>query len=157
MRNVVIKFILSMMILLAVGCTNNESSRLSAQNGKIQSKVVIKGYYDEPVSMGDKKTLILDGVSKGEFIEIAVQGEIKDFEHVRLEWDENKKVLVDKETINRFDKLIDQIIIIKTYMPEGIPSEKIKWRSVSGKKYEFIIAEYSLDGETENKWEFDLE
>ena len=39
------------------------------------------------------------------------------------------------------DKLTNQIIVIKTYVPDGIPCEKIKWQSISGKNYECIMAE----------------
>jgi len=57
----------------------------------------------------------------------------------------------------KFDRLQNQTIVIKTYMPEGIPFEKVKWQSKSGKEYELIIAENSLDGMTENTWEFILD
>lgn len=140
------------MMFLIVGCANNES-----YHSDDNCKVLIKGYYDKPESMDEKETIIIEGVSEGEFVEIVVHGEINYFEHVSLEWDENKNELVEKEIINRFDKLTNQTIVIKTYMPEGIPSEKIKWKSDTGKVYEFIIREYSLDGETENVFEFVLE
>jgi hypothetical protein len=40
-------------------------------------------------------------------------------------------------------------------MPEGIPSEKLKWESLSGKKYEFIISE-DLSDDSEHVWEYVL-
>jgi hypothetical protein len=39
----------------------------------------------------------------------------------------------------------------------GIPSEKIKWKSENGKNYDYIIREYSLDGESENYSELNIE
>ncbi len=55
----------------------------------------------------------------------------------------------EKEVVKRFEKLKDQIVVIKTYQPEGIPSEKIKWKSRSGKAYEYVISEKSL-GDIDN-------
>jgi len=109
------------------------------------SKVIIKGYYDEPFSLNDKDTIVLHGLNQGEFIEFIVKGEIRNFKHLELKWDETKDELVEKRIINQLDRVSNQTIVIKTYMPEGIPSEKIKWESASGKPYEFLIAEYNLD------------
>jgi hypothetical protein len=64
---------------------------------------------------------------------------------------------VEKDTLNKFDKLTNQIIVISTYIPEGIPSEKIRWKSVNGKAYEYIIQEYSLDDENNAEQTFILE
>jgi len=151
------------MVLLLFGCTNNDASHydmktdISYQNQNDKTRVVIKGYYDEPDSIRDKKTVIFEGISEGEFVEILVQGEIKDFEYVSLEWDESRNDLVEKETLNRFDKVTNQVIVIKTYMPEGIPSEKVKWKSMNGKTYEYIIREYSLGDENNKEDIFYLE
>lgn len=164
MKNMYIKFIVLFVIMFSlVGCSKNNVSQgagnthASNQNESSKSKVVIKGYYDRPVSMGDKNTVIFSGLSEGEFVEILVQGEIRDFEHVRLEWDENKKDLIEKEIINRIDKAANQAIVIKTYMPEGIPSEKIKWKSMSGKDYEYIIQECGMDDKSNDEGVFYLD
>jgi hypothetical protein len=52
--------------------------------------------------------------------------------------------LIETRIIDQFDKLTNQAVVIKTYIPEGIPSEKIKWDTISGKSFEFIIAESDL-------------
>lgn len=117
-------------------------SNSSTANKK--SSVIIKGYYDEPASIKDKNTIILEGVSKGEYIEIIIQGEVQDFQHIKVEWDTGKNDLVEKGIINKFENLKNKTIVIKTYMPEGIPSEKVKWKSVTGKVYEYIIKDNSL-------------
>lgn len=109
-----------------------------------KSKVIIKRYYTEPLSLKEADTLILNGLSSGEFVEVIIEGTIKDFQHVELEWDSEKSDLVEKRVINQFDKLENKVIVIKTYLPEGIPLEKIKWKSPSGKAYEFIISESNL-------------
>ena len=149
MKNYIIKILILIFVIILPGCTIYEGTQQSQNNQNeiskdFTSKIVIKGYYEDPASIQDIDTIILDGLLEGEFIEIAIIGEIVNFEHVRLIWNENKKILEEIEVLNRFDKLINQTLVISTYIPEGIPSEKIKWQSVSGEKYEFIIAE---DGE----------
>ncbi|HCT64950.1 MAG TPA: hypothetical protein DIC60_06795 [Lachnospiraceae bacterium] len=111
---------------------------------KIKSKVGINTYHEEPTSLKDKNTITLNGLMKGEFVEIVVEGEIKDFKYVELKWDDKQNTMIETRIINKFDKLINQTIVIKTYMPDGIPSEKIEWKTISGKSFEFIIAENDL-------------
>lgn len=153
MKNKNLMFLLVIMLLLVVGCSNNNSA-----NKTIENTVTIKGYYEEPESIKDKQTIIINGVSTGEFVEIVIEGEITDFEHVKLEWDEKQSILKEKETLKRFDKLTNQTLVIKTYMPEGIPSEKVKWKSLSGKTYEYTVKEYSMnDAGNENGTVFHLE
>jgi len=161
--------LLLLILILTVGCSDNsikdkEDSSKPVQNqitkeqevqkqdnfvfeskddiqNNIKSKVVINTYYEEPDSLKDKNTIILNGLMEGEFIEFIVEGEIKDFKHVELVWDEKENALVEKSIINKFDKLTNQTIVIKTYLPDGIPSEKIVWKTLSGKTYEFVIAQ----------------
>lgn len=111
----------------------------------VANKVIIKGFYKEPPSLYFEKTKTLKGVSMGEFVEIKIHGTIKDFKHVKIEMG-SAGDLLETEILNEFEQLIDQTLIIKTFMPEGIPMEKIKWKSLSGKEYEFFIAEDGIDG-----------
>lgn len=136
-------FLLISLLILLTGCSfiNNFKAKTS------ESKVTIKGYYEEPESLKDKQTIIINGVSEGEFVEIVVEGEIIDVEHVRVQWDEDKTSLIEKETLTRFDRLINQTLVIKTYMPEGIPTEKVKWKGSAGKTYEYVIQEDCMNGE----------
>ncbi len=161
---IIFKNTLLLAIMLLMGsCTavdsnqHNRSNDNEIQEGKVKSTVIIKGYYDKPSSIEDKDTIVLEGLSEGEFIEIIVKGKIEKFQHIRLEWNDYKNDLVEKETINKLDQIKNQTIVIKTYMPEGMPSEKIKWSSLSGKEYEFIVVENSLGDKNENVWEFELE
>lgn len=147
MRNRKRMFFLIILLLLVVGCSYNNNSK---NNKTLESKVTIKGYYKEPASLKDTDTIILNGVSEGEFVEIVVEGEITDFEHVKLEWDESQTSVKEKETLKSFDRLINQTIVIKTYIPEGIPLEKIKWKSSLGKTYEYTILEDGM-GEASNE------
>jgi hypothetical protein len=116
-------------------------------NTTVNSKVIIKGYYREPLSLKEKGTIILNGLTDGEFIEMIVKGEITDFQHWELQYVDAKNTWIEKRIINRVERLSDQTVIIKTIMPEGGPSEKIKWKGPSGKVFEFIIAEYNLKGD----------
>lgn len=147
MENRIKMFFLIILLLLVVGCSYNNDSK---NNKTLESKVTIKSYYKEPESLKDKQTIILNGVSEGEFVELVVEGEILDFEHVKLEWDESQSSVKEKETLKSFDRLINQTIVIKTYIPEGIPSEKLKWKSSLGKAYEYIIRENGM-GEAGNE------
>lgn len=148
-------FFLAMFLLLAVGCSVNDHSKVDKT---LDDKVTIKAYYEAPESLKNKETIILDGVSEGEFIEIVVEGEIKDFELVKLEFDGNQAILKEKEILKNFSKLTNQTIVIKTYIPDGIPSEKIKWKSSSGTMYEYIIQEHGKDVKSnQDGTVFDLE
>lgn len=123
---------------------NEERGFKLYESDENESKVIIKRYYTEPPTLNEADTLILNGLSSGEFVEAIIEGMIKDFQHVELEWDNEKGDLVEKSIINQFDTLENKVIVIKTYLPEGIPLEKIKWQSLSGKAYEFIISESNL-------------
>lgn len=155
MKNVLLK-VLAMILIFTIssaGCSNQKSSRdyrdIDFETPK-DTKVIIKGYYVAPASLQNEDTIIIDGISKGEFVEIVVEGEIANFEHISLKWDDENSVLEDAEILNKFDRLVNQTIVIRTYMPCGIPFEKIRWQSTSGKMYEYIISE---EGEKENYWE----
>ncbi len=152
-------FIIMLLVILAIsfsGCkgeltTNKaDSKRPTNSASNTQEEVIIKASYEKPLSLTNKNTIFLDGLLKGEeYIEVIVKGEIFDFEQIALIWDENKNESKEKETVKRIEKLANQTIVIKTYQPEGIPSEKIKWKSRTGKAYEYIICESSL-GDTDN-------
>jgi|SRR5690554_2884272 len=114
----------------------------------IESIVTIRGYYNEPESLNNKNTIVLKGIQDGEFVEVVVAGLILDFQLIRMDWDDNQSNLIDKEVIHKISELKDNTVVIKTYMPEGIPSEKITWKSMTGKEYEFIIrADFSDDAQ----------
>jgi hypothetical protein len=130
-------------------CSQEDTANLKIgkefENKLEDNKVIIEGFYKEPPSFYDKKTIILNGVTEGEFIEIKIQGNIKDFEHVKLEM-RSAGHLIETEILNKFEQLSNQTLIIKAYIPEGIPIEKVKWKSLSGNEYEFIIGEDGREG-----------
>ncbi len=121
--------------------TENKSVSKSEEN-----IVLIRQYYKKPLATQNKNSMILKGVSGGEFIEIKIQGFIKDFEHIELEMG-NDGGLYEIKTLNKFEHLSNQTLIINSVIPEGIPMEKIKWKSLSDKEYEYMIAENGKDGQ----------
>jgi len=147
MRNFVTIFILIFAISLS-GCTGNTTNEKPTDK---QEEVIIKVYYEKPLSLLDKNTILLDGLLDGEeYIEVIVIGEIFEFEQIELIWDEKTNELKEKETFNKIEKLANQTLVIKTYQAEGIPSEKIKWKSSSGKIYEYVIQEDGMGGTPES-------
>lgn len=122
----------------------------SSSNVSTTQEVIIKASYEKPLSLEDKNTLQLDGLQEGkEYIEVIVVGEISDFELISLSWDDGKNELVEKDTVKSIKKIENQTLVIKTYQPEGIPAEKLKWKSKTGNTYEYIINDKSL-GDADN-------
>lgn len=115
-------------------------------------EVGISSYYEEPESLNKPGIVILESETGNntEYIEIDIRGEIYDFKYISLLWDNDRSEIVEDKIINSFDKLKDQIVIIKTILPEGVPIEKIEWKSSSGKKYEYLLGYDAID-ETVNR------
>ncbi|MDG5816193.1 hypothetical protein QA601_13950 [Chitinispirillales bacterium ANBcel5] len=130
--------------LFAGNCIDKETS----------TTVTIKGLYKAPESVHNGNTTILKGAMDGEYVEVNVQGVIKDFVLINLKWDDCSQELIETDIVHRIDTVRNETVVIKTFMPEGIPSEKIKWKNTSGKEHEFIIHE---DGKSKNLWKFHLE
>jgi hypothetical protein len=120
-------------------------SNLYAKEAKNTTTVMIAGSYKAPKSLQAKNTIILRGSTEGEFVEVVIKGTIRNFEFTKIEWDTKKNDLVEKETIRKYNILKDKTIVIKTYRPEGIPFERIKWQSISGQKYLYNIHEDGKD------------
>ena len=99
------------------------------------------------------KTIIIEGNHGREYFEFTIKGRILDFSMVKLVWD-NKRGLEEKETVISFDELENTIVVLKTVLPEGIPSERIKWKDTSGKSYVLDIREFSLDEAMLTKQEY---
>ena len=144
MKKVIILSLLIMILLL--GCNDVNPSDTESENMEA-SDVIINTYYEEPLSLANDETIILKGLSDGEFVEVIVKGEISDFELIELKWDEEKNDVVEAGVIHSLNQIKDKTIVIKTYAPEGIPFEKIKWKTLDGEIHEYIIAEYNLRGE----------
>ena len=135
----------------------NEPSAASSNLSNVKEEVTIKAYYEKPSSLTNKETILLEGLQDGEeYIEVIVNGDIFDFEQIALIWDENKNELVEKETVKSIEKVANQTLVIKTYQPEGIPSEKIKWKSRTGQVYEYIIQQDGTGEAANSITKFDM-
>ena len=130
------------------------SSQTAAQE---KSSVTINCYYDEPAGFGDKNAIILDGELKNEYVEIIIQGKVKEFEYLEVEYDAKKNEFIEKGLKAKYSSLENKTVFVKTNLPEGIPSEKIKWKSEKGKEYEYIIWDYGLADEKDTQQIFTLE
>lgn len=116
--------------------------------------VTIIGHYKEPAGLDDANLILLDGVQDGEYLEILIDGTIYDFEHMKINFFASGDDLIFTDTlIHSLGDLSNQRIIIKTYLPEGIPSEKIKWKGVDGKEYEYTFYE---NGMGDNNWVYNV-
>ena len=132
-------YLIMFIVILAIsfaGCSADSNA---------QEEVIITASYEKPESFSNSNTIVLDGLLEGqEYIEVVVKGEIFDFEQIELIWNEDKNALEEKQSVNKIEKITNQTLVIKTMQPEGIPTEKIKWKSKSGEVYEYIIQENSL-------------
>jgi len=133
---------------------NSGSPTVKPTAPNTKEQVTIKPSNEKPLSLKNKNTILLEGLSKGEeYIEVVVDGEIFDFEQVALSWDESKSELKEKEIVKSIKTIKNQTLVIKTYQPETIPTEKIKWKSRTGKTYEYIIAYSGKDENSITKFE----
>ncbi|SDK17339.1 hypothetical protein [Natronincola ferrireducens] len=145
--------LLFFIILIITGCNKYIENQSIENDG---TKVIIIGHYTKPKSINNENTIIVDRHGR-EYLEFIVEGVISDFELVGLEWDDAENALKEKDVLTELGKLENKTVIIKTFLPEGIPFEKIKWKSTAGNSYDYIIAEYSLVGECENYLELNIE
>lgn len=148
-----------------VNTVSNEAAATSVSDPSVsvsgesttQEEVIIKASDEKPLALKSKDTVLLDGLLEGEeYIEVIVKGEIFDFEQIALIWDESKNELKEKETVKSIKKLTNKTLVIKTYQPDGIPSEKLKWKSRAGKTYEYIIGEKNSDDGESSSTKFDM-
>ncbi|TCT17175.1 hypothetical protein EDC18_101473 [Natranaerovirga pectinivora] len=149
MKASIIKLLLLIVIVFSlVGC--EEQGKTS------KGEVRIKSYYEKPASLDDESTILIKGLLEGEeYIEIIINGEIRDFEQYSLIWSGND--IEEDELITHYERIQDKIVVIKTYQPEGIPMEKIKWKNILGDEYEYIIQERALGPNSNTTLIYDLE
>lgn len=164
MKHCIKVVILLYLSLVLVGCgttdkVGTEPSKSGASQTAAQKKpsVTINCYYDEPAGFSDKNAIIIAGELKNEYIEIIIQGTVKEFEYLAVDFDAEKNDFIETGLKAKYSSLENKTVFIKTNLPEGIPSEKIKWKSEQGKEYEYIIRDYGLADEKNTQQIFDLE
>lgn len=161
---VVILLYLSL-VLVGCGTTDKVGTEPSKSGASMSSQtaaqkkpsVTINCYYDEPAGFSDKNAIIIAGELKNEYIEIIIQGTVKEFEYLAVDFDAEKNDFIETGLKAKYSSLENKTVFIKTNLPEGIPSEKIKWKSEQGKEYEYIIRDYGLADEKNTQQIFDLE
>lgn len=159
MRRIVLLITIALMVAFLTGCKvgspksvdkrglqkKNETTsviKLEPKKVNVKPEVSINILREIPKSLEESNTISIKGLLEGEeYVEIVIKGEITDFEHIEIAWDEKTSTLVEKSVLEKFNSVKDQTIIIKTYLPDGIPSEKIKWRDQEGITSEYILKE----------------
>lgn len=92
--------------------------------------------------------LRIKGLGSGEYLKAEVIGSIHDFQLIEVGWDEKTNKLVEVKVIHELDEIRNQTIYIETYLPCGIPCEKIKWKDSQGDTHEILLTNdgYGFDG-----------
>jgi len=137
--------------------TTQTSSNATQVKTNEKTTVTITEYYEEPQSIKDKSAMILGDLSSSEYVEMIVQGKITDFQLINVEFDSTNNVLIEKEITKQIADLENATIVLRTSLPEGIPVEKIKWKSATGKVYEYLIVDYGMADKNNMKQIFNLE
>ena len=103
---------------------------------------------------GPMETIFLDGIPDlyGEELKIEIYGEIKNFEIIEINLEQDSEGKMIEEIIKRYDEIEvikNKVIIIDTYFSEGIPSGKIQWENKSGKVFDYYFSQegHGIDGE----------
>lgn len=90
----------------------------------------------------------INGLGNGEYFKAEVIGSIYDFQLIKLEWDDTANKFVEVKVLHELDEVRNQTVYIETYLPCGMPSEKIKWRDSNGNIHEILLANdgYGFNG-----------
>ena len=75
---------------------------------------------------------------------ISVVGKIFNFKFLNVTWDEQAGHFIDQDIIESFDEIQDSNIHILTYLPEGMPAQKIQWENETGEITEWYVADNGL-------------
>ena len=89
----------------------------------------------------------VNGLGSGETIGIQVIGSIYNFQLVEIKYD-NEGNFTESKVLYNSEEVRNQLIVIETYFPCGIPVEKIKWTDEKGGVHEVILSSdgYGFDG-----------
>lgn len=119
---------------------------LNKINIPAQSVSIVGANIDDYVESYEE--IRINGLGDGEYFRAEVIGSIYDFQLVEIAWDDETSKLKEVRTIHELDEVRNQVILIETYLPCGMVSEKIKWRDSEGNMQELILANdgYGFDG-----------
>ncbi|MFZ5967834.1 MAG: hypothetical protein ACOYVK_11760 [Bacillota bacterium] len=90
----------------------------------------------------------LNGLGSGETLEIQVIGSIYNFQLLEVKYDKERNAFVESRVLYNLEEVRNQSVIIETYLPEGMPVEKIKWTDEKGDIHEDLLSfdGYGFDG-----------
>ena len=118
------------------------TANLSIYSANKENEVVITGTYMAPESFTSSETIRWDSKRGSEYLEIIINGKILDFEIVSLHWENDN--LAEKSQKFTIKKIENKTIILVTSLPEGLPSERIKWKDyLLPKTFDWIILKTS--------------
>jgi hypothetical protein len=167
MKHCIKMVILLYLSLFLVSCstTNEPSSETSKSEASMSSQattqqkttVTINCYYEEPEGFRNKDAIIIERELKNDYVEVIIQGKVNEFEYLEVEFDADKNEFIEKGLKAKYSSLENKTVYIETNLPEGIPSEMIRWKSEKGKVYEYIIRDYGLVDQKDNQQIFNLE
>lgn len=148
-------FLYLSLFLVSCGANGKNTEEIPAAQKK--PSVTINAYYDEPASYSDENSIIWGDVLKNEYVEVIIQGKVIDFEYLHVDYDDKTKEFVENGLKGKYSTLENKTVVIRTDLPEGIPSEKLKWKNEQGKEFEYIIRDYGLAEQKDTQQIFPLD
>lgn len=119
---------------------------LDRTNKATQSVAIVGSNINNLVE--DYKEIRIKGLGSGEYLRAEVIGSIYDFQLIKLEWNDETNKFTEGKVLEELEEVRNKTIYIETYLPCGMPTEKIKWKDATGKTHEFILSNdgYGFDG-----------
>jgi len=109
--------------------------------------ISVKVTNQKPPSLKKANTVLLKGIADAElYVEFVIKGEIFDFKQIELAFNSKTAETFDKRTVKTISYLKDQTVVIHTVEPEGIPIERVTWKSKTGRVYEYTISYNGYEG-----------
>jgi len=110
----------------------------SESRDAMQSLFIVGNNIDELVE--EYEEVDIKGLREGEILEVEVIGSIYDFQLVELAWDDETNDFYEVQIISELKEVRNTAVYIESYLPCGMPSEKIKWKDLDGEEYEVYLS-----------------
>lgn len=113
----------------------------------VTQSVSIIGYNTDQLIESYEK-IEIKGLGNGEHFKFEVIGSVYDFQLIELRWNNETEKLDEIRVIDELEEVRNQAVYIETYVPCGIPNEKIQWKDSKGDTHENYLAHdgYGFDG-----------
>lgn len=134
-------------ILRLLVAHENELKYILDKSSILAQSVSIVGYNSDSI-VENYEEVWIKGLGDGEYFKVEVIGSIYDFQLIKLEWNDESKKFKEVKVIHELDEVRNQTVYIETYLPCGMPSEKIKWKDSEGHIHEIYLGYdgYGFDG-----------